>query len=231
MSASWAEKLSEHLRELEIVHDPDNPLRSVPPWDVTGLDVLDIGCGIGQTLTAPELRSAGSLHGVDIVKEAVEYGNHRFGHLRLVCAPAESIPYSDGSFDAVLSRVVLPYTDIPRALAEIRRIIRPDGKVWLVLHGYEVERMLMARAKSPKAWLHRAYVWANSLAFNVFGFTFRRPFSTITESMQTERGIRKALERAGFTDIACKRTPREFSITATPLRVRVDVWKDGLLLT
>lgn len=229
MSVSWPEKLEYYLGELRIVEEVGNPLRSMPPFAVTG-DVLDVGCGIGQTLTAPELQGAKSLHGIDINAEAIEHGSKQYPRFRLSCAPAEAIPYPDRSFDVVFSRVSIPYTDIPRALKEIRRVVRRDGRVWLSLHGHEIERMLLSRARHPKALLHRVYVWANSLAFNVFGFTFRRPGSDITESMQTKRGISKALERAGFTDIEFKRTPREFSVSATPLRVRVQVFKHGAVV-
>lgn len=229
MAVTWADKLEEHLKELEIVNTPDDPRRSVPPFSVAGLDVLDIGCGIGQTLTAAELQLARSLSGVDIIEDAIKYGTARFPNFRLVCAPAEAIPHPASSFDVVFSRVTLPYTDIPKALAEIRRVIRPGGKVWLVLHGVEIERMLWARANSLKAYSHRLYVWTNSIVFNLVGCTFRRPLSKVTESMQTQRGIRKALERAGFTDVVVTRSDSEFSITAKPLRVNVMVFGKGNL--
>ena len=40
------------------------------------------------------------------------------------------------SFDLVISRVSLPYTDIPQSLSEIARVLREDGRVWLSLHPF-----------------------------------------------------------------------------------------------
>ena len=42
-----------HLAELRLVADLQDPRRCVPNYDCRGLDVLDVGCGLGQTLVAP----------------------------------------------------------------------------------------------------------------------------------------------------------------------------------
>jgi ubiquinone/menaquinone biosynthesis C-methylase UbiE len=44
--------------------------------------------------------------------------------------PAEDLPFEDGTFDAVVSTLVLcGVDDQPRALRELRRVLRPDGQV------------------------------------------------------------------------------------------------------
>lgn len=206
--------IKEHLYELSIVQDTDHPDRQIPPLHVAGRDILDIGCGIGQTLTAAELVGAQSLHGVDVNAEAIEYGQARFPHLQLKYAPAEALPYADGSFDAVFSRVAIPYTDIPRALAEARRVLRPGGQLWISLHGWAMERRNLRQARSLKKALFRAYVWANSLWFNATGRTFRHPKHKRTTCLQTRGGITRALLRAGFQDIALAEEGPHFSARA-----------------
>jgi SAM-dependent methyltransferase len=46
----------------------------------------------------------------------------------------EQFPFSDCSFDLVICRVSLPYMHIPKALREIRRVLRLGGRLWATLH-------------------------------------------------------------------------------------------------
>ncbi|HEV2748645.1 MAG TPA: class I SAM-dependent methyltransferase [Allosphingosinicella sp.] len=50
---------------------------------------------------------------------------------------AEQLPFAAASFDAVVSQYGIEYTDLPRSLAEARRVIRPAGQVRLVMHAAE----------------------------------------------------------------------------------------------
>ena len=50
-------------------------------------------------------------------------------------APAEDVPFDDDSFDAVVSTLVLcSVDDLPRALREIRRVLRPGGRLLFLEH-------------------------------------------------------------------------------------------------
>jgi SAM-dependent methyltransferase len=77
----------------------------------------------------------------------------------VVVAPAEELPFEDASFDAVVSTLVLCTVEDPdRALAEIGRVLRPDGRLLFVEH---------VRAESPRLarWQERLAtpweIWAN----------------------------------------------------------------------
>jgi ubiquinone/menaquinone biosynthesis C-methylase UbiE len=53
----------------------------------------------------------------------------------VVHAGAEDLPFPDGSFDAVVSTMVLcTVPDPAAAIAEIRRVLRPDGKLLFIEH-------------------------------------------------------------------------------------------------
>ena len=53
----------------------------------------------------------------------------------LVRAEAEALPFGDASFDVVVSTLVLcSVDDVDRALAEIHRVLRPDGRLIFVEH-------------------------------------------------------------------------------------------------
>lgn len=50
-------------------------------------------------------------------------------------APAEELPFEDSSFDAVVSILVLcSVTDQPKALAEIKRVLKPGGQLRFIEH-------------------------------------------------------------------------------------------------
>jgi len=54
---------------------------------------------------------------------------------RLVDAPAEQLPFPDGSIDTVVSTFVLCTVDAPDlALQEIARVLKPDGQLLLIEH-------------------------------------------------------------------------------------------------
>jgi SAM-dependent methyltransferase len=48
--------------------------------------------------------------------------------------PCERLGFGDETFDAVSGQYALEYTDMPRSLAEIRRVLRPWGRALFVLH-------------------------------------------------------------------------------------------------
>jgi SAM-dependent methyltransferase len=53
-----------------------------------------------------------------------------------VVARGESLPFAEATFDGILAAQVLQFTDDPQAVvAEIRRLTRPGGRVWLTCHG------------------------------------------------------------------------------------------------
>lgn len=103
--------------------------------------VLDVGCGVKpyQPLFAP---FAATYVGVDPVENP---------HAELL-GSIEDLPVEDGSFDVVLCNQVLEHCDNPmRAVAELRRVTAPGGRVLVSTHG------VMAYHPSPSdywRWTH-----------------------------------------------------------------------------
>jgi ubiquinone/menaquinone biosynthesis C-methylase UbiE len=52
-----------------------------------------------------------------------------------ICGAAEDLPVESESFDGVVCKVVLPYTDERKAIAEWARVLRPGGRVRAAYHG------------------------------------------------------------------------------------------------
>ena len=193
-----------HLAELASVRNLQDSRRSVPKLLEGESRILDVGCGIGQTLLAPELNSAAVRCGVDIDSLAIEYGRSHYPSMDLRVASAEELPFANDSFDLVISRVALPYSDFPEALRQIRRVLRPGGRLWAVLHPWNMERARLFRsltALAAKNLADSAYVLTNSAILHFFGRSFPRPWSSLHETVQTSAGMHRMLTRIGFDHI------------------------------
>ena len=94
--------------------------------------LLDAGCGGGRSMAL--LAEAGyQVTGIDISLGAL--GKAR-AHSRAASVVAgvidSSLPFADGSFDAVLSCEVIEHLlDVTRSLAEMNRVLRPGGRLFL----------------------------------------------------------------------------------------------------
>jgi arsenite methyltransferase len=124
--------------------------------------VLDVGCGPGFYVT--ELLEAvgpeGSVAGVDssadmlavAAKRAAGHGNVTFHE-----ADATSLPVPDASFERAVCVQVLEYVrDVPAALREMHRALRPGGRVlvwdvdWATVSWHAIDQQLMRRVLA--AW-------------------------------------------------------------------------------
>ncbi len=127
-----------------------------------GEQVLDIGCGPG--LLAHDIAIAvgrnGRVCGIDASPAMVAMSAKRCAEqpwAEFRTADAAQLPYPDRSFDAAVSTQVYEYlTDIPAALAELYRVLRPGGRALildtdygsLVIHTEDSTRM----ARVLSAW-------------------------------------------------------------------------------
>ena len=93
--------------------------------------VLDVGCGPGA-LTAELVKRFGaeSVAAVEPSEPFFAAIRERFPGVTVRQAPAERIPFDDGTFDAVLAQLVVHFMSDPVAgLREMRRVTRSDGVV------------------------------------------------------------------------------------------------------
>ena len=102
--------------------------------DLTGLRVLDCGCSGG--IIADELHAAGAtVIGVDIDVPGVTEAHARFGaSASFLCADSEAIPLATGSVDVAICNHIYEHVVHPdRLFTELRRVVRPDGLLYLGL--------------------------------------------------------------------------------------------------
>jgi ubiquinone/menaquinone biosynthesis C-methylase UbiE len=123
-------------------------LCQTPLWDRTlvqelrpnigSLRILDVGCATGRLLERLAEAGAADLFGVDLAPRILEVARERLSgtgaSVELQAADAEdSLPWDRDFFDAVTLTGVLHHFFRPGdALAEIRRVIRPGGRLLLI---------------------------------------------------------------------------------------------------
>jgi SAM-dependent methyltransferase len=148
-------------------------------------EVLEIGAGTGLNL-AHYPAAVEQLTLTEPVAEMAALLRRRVERVRcealVVETPAERLPFADGAFDTVVSTMVLCTVEDPeRALAEIRRVLRPDGQLLFVEH-------LCSDSERWGRWQDRLErPWA---AFGAGCRCNRRTLATIEASGLTLDGVR-----------------------------------------
>lgn len=100
--------------------------------------VLEIGCGVGITSCYLAKKVGCSVTSIDLNGPMVTWARQRAEREGLAdriafrVADAQDLPFSDGSFDAVISESVTAFVpDKARAVSECRRVLRPGGSLGL----------------------------------------------------------------------------------------------------
>jgi ubiquinone/menaquinone biosynthesis C-methylase UbiE len=108
-----------------------------------GMRVLDVASGTG----APSLQLAravaptGHVTATDLSPEPLKIASERarqrgLTNINFEVADVHHLPFPDTSFDLVTSRMaVMFFSDLPRALAEMRRVLKPGGRVAMLAWG------------------------------------------------------------------------------------------------
>ena len=115
---------------------------------VAGRSVLEVGLGYG-TVSGRLAELGAQLHGLDIAAAPVEMVRHRLrlmGHPadeRIVQGSALEMPFVNGAFDRVYSIGCLHHTgDLPRAIREVHRVLKPGGAAIVMLYNRHSARRL-----------------------------------------------------------------------------------------
>jgi SAM-dependent methyltransferase len=97
-----------------------------------GARILDVGCGSGEQML--ELQDSGAtVFGIDVAVASLKKCGER--GLRVAAGQAEKLPFADTSFDGILCKVALSYTDDRQTIAEFARLLKPGGSAYIVTHG------------------------------------------------------------------------------------------------
>lgn len=100
-----------------------------------GERVLDLGCGTGYTACLLAKRPGATVFGVDLQPKMLTWAKKRAVRkhvtetVHLIAADAHRLPFRDASFDAAVVESVLIFCDVPVALAELFRVLKPGGRL------------------------------------------------------------------------------------------------------
>lgn len=116
-----------------------------------GQRVLDVGAGTGA-LTAELVRRGAETSAADPSPPFVAALRQRLPDVGVHEAPAEELPWPDGSFDAALAQLVITFMrDAPAGIAEMQRVVRPGGVVAVCMWDREGMEMLAAIHRAQHA--------------------------------------------------------------------------------
>lgn len=98
-----------------------------------GESYLDVSCGRGQLIHLAQEKSA-IAHGLDFSYQVLLQGRNQAYINRLTTGNSQCLPYAANSFD-VVSNIgsVEHYADMPAAIREMARILKPSGRVYILV--------------------------------------------------------------------------------------------------
>jgi malonyl-CoA O-methyltransferase len=141
--------------------------------------VVDLGAGTGRLSGELKRRyKRASVVAVDIAPGMLREARRHFGLFRRferVCADVRQLPFNDGSVDLAVSNLMLQWCDEPdAALAEIRRVLQPDGFFAITTLGPDTHKELRAAWAAVDTYSHvNTFIDMHDIgdAFGRAGFT------------------------------------------------------------
>jgi ubiquinone/menaquinone biosynthesis C-methylase UbiE len=112
--------------------------------------ILDIGCGTGYFTrrAAHAVAPGGHAIGIDPSRPVVDYATTRApANCTFQTASAQALPHADASFDVVISSLAIHHlapADRPTAVGEMRRVLRPGGRLLIVDYRQQPRHLRLA---------------------------------------------------------------------------------------
>lgn len=168
------------------------PLDAVERTIVRGSRILDVGCGNGRYLLP--LSKNYDVVGIDVAPNALKQASaYLKGHGRYaecIISTMTSMPFLDGSFDAVVCFGVLQHlfeSERKHAMEEIKRVLRPSGILFFEVFGIEDMRYggqeLEAGTFRRKGGIIYHYFTEQEITLLLGGFTDIDIKSKVTEKI------------------------------------------------
>ena len=166
-------------------HHSDITEQTLALMDIQPEDrILDLGCGTGwASRRMARIATTGEVVGVDVADEMLrraEQSSSAFRNVRYAWGSAENIPEADNTFNKVLSvESFYYYADQGKALEELRRVIAPGAKLFILINLYKDN--------------HYSLRWVTEL---------KVPVQALSEAE-----YKALLEKHGFTNVEARRIP------------------------
>jgi SAM-dependent methyltransferase len=110
-----------------------------------GIRLLDVACGPGMVSAAASVRGCAVI-GLDFSSAMLAVARKRYPEIDFRQGDAEALPFSEGSFDAVVCNFGLHHFPHPeRAVAEVHRVLVPGGRYAFTAWAANASHSLLAR--------------------------------------------------------------------------------------
>jgi SAM-dependent methyltransferase len=104
--------------------------------DITKLNVLDLGCGIGQTDSFLVNRFS-TLYGIDVARAAVERARTVNPTVHYEIYDGLNLPFNEGTFDIVITICVMHHLRLIQRknfVSEMKRVLKSSGLIMIFEH-------------------------------------------------------------------------------------------------
>lgn len=144
--------------------------------------ILDAGCGNGRALMTAKEKGAQKLAGIDVSEQMIVEAKKNLPEAELYVTPMQELKmWGDDTFSHIMSIEALYYLQDPlEGLKELRRVLKPDGKIAVAIDYYGESK--------------GSHSWADALPFDI--------------TLLNEREWVALFKEAGFDDIASSRILR-----------------------
>ena len=158
-----------------------------------GEAILEVGCGAGSLvrLLARRLGAPNPITAADVnpflLREAAQLAeaDGLAGLIQFRHGNAEALPFDDDSFDCVYSVTVFEECDAGRAIAEAMRVVRPGGRVGLVVRALDMQQ------------------WWNLSLPEPIRRKVDAPPRSVAPAGVADRSLYRRMRQAGFVDLVC----------------------------
>jgi SAM-dependent methyltransferase len=160
----------------------------------SGQSVLEIGCGTGL-FTEKLLSTGAKITATDLSQDLLAVAKTRLGEQCSLCtADAHSLPWDNDTFDIVYGSSILHHLQVEKALGEVYRVLKKDG------------RMLFAEPNmlNPQILLQKNIEWIK-----------KRLGDSPDETAFIRWKIKKRMQKIGFIDLQV--FPYDFLHPLTPV--------------
>jgi len=223
---AWHQRIYDAAPDHEDASSPWYRLVSEHLGDVSGLRILEVACGRGGFVR--QLARAGAIvTGCDFSGAALHAARLKLCNngqpppVTLVQGDAQSLPFAGDSFDVVISCETIEHLpQVQAALAEMHRVTRPGGKLYLTTPNYFNFMGLYeiyARFRHParrddqpfdrRQWFPQVRRWLRQAGWTILltdGTVHQFPFipgrnPVRWESLESHRAVRKLLSPFAYT--------------------------------
>ena len=111
---------------------------------LNGKKILDVGCGNGKDCKYI-LEKGFNINGIDLSIGMLNIAKEKVPNCNFEIMDITEITYPDDSYDGIISNCSLfhiPVEELPKTLKSFKRVLKPDGKLLLILQEGNGEKMV-----------------------------------------------------------------------------------------